>query len=92
MNIAIDDLATSLGMTEDELLQQAVKSFLREKRRQIVETRLGILARYGADSLTDLEAKIANGSIAEHPGWEDLITVENLSARLEELDAHLSNL
>ena len=32
---------------------------------------------------------IAEGVIAEHPAWEDLILAENLTASLEELDAHL---
>ncbi len=53
---------------------------------------LEILARYGAESIADLEAKIAQGLVAEHPAWEDLIVAENLSARLEELDAHLADL
>jgi len=35
---------------------------------------------------------IAQGAVAEHPAWEDLITVENLTARLEELDAQLDSL
>ena len=54
-----------------------------------MQTRLDILARYSADSYTDLESKIAQGIVAEHPAWEDLIVIENLSARLEELDAYL---
>jgi hypothetical protein len=30
--------------------------------------------------------------VAEHPGWEDRIVVENLSVRLEDLDACLDGL
>ena len=67
-------------------------SFLFEKKRQVLQARLDILARYDADSLTDLETKIAQGIVAEHPAWEDLIGVENLSARLEELNAYLDDL
>jgi len=50
---------------------------------------LEILARYGAKSLDDLEAKIAEGDVAEHPAWEDLLVAENLNARLGELDGYL---
>jgi hypothetical protein len=32
------------------------------------------------------------GEVAEHPAWEDLIMLENLAARREELDAHLVQL
>jgi hypothetical protein len=35
---------------------------------------------------------IADGAVAEHPAWEDLIVAENLTASLEELDAHLASL
>ncbi len=88
----ITKIATSLGLDEDDLFRQALISFLREKKRQILQIRLGILARYGAESATDLEAKIAQGMVTEHPAWEDLIVVENLTARLEELDAYLRDL
>ena len=41
---------------------------------------------------TDLENKIAQGEIAEHPAWEDLIAAENAAAHLEELIIRLYNL
>jgi hypothetical protein len=85
-------IAISLGLTERELVQQALVSFLHDKKRQVLRHRLDILARYSADSFQDLESKIAQGIVAEHPAWEDLIVAENLTARLEELDAHLDDL
>jgi len=84
-------IASSLGLSESSLFQQALGSFLREQKRQVLQHRLDILARYGADSLADLEARIAQGMVAEHPAWEDLIVAENLTARLEELDAYLDD-
>jgi hypothetical protein len=85
-------IATSLGLSESELSRQALISFLREQKRQVLQLTLDILARYGADSVADLEGKIAEGSVVEHPAWEDLIATENLTARLEELDAYLDRL
>ncbi len=90
--ISVTKIATSLGLTEGELIRQALASLLREKKRQVLQLQLEILARYGAESIADLEAKIAQGLVAEHPAWEDLIVAENLSARLEELDAYLADL
>ncbi len=92
MTIATVDIARSLGLTEDELMEQAVRRFLFEKRREILAERLEILARYQVESLTELESRIASGQTTEHPAWEDLITVENLDASLEDLDAHLRTL
>jgi len=85
-------IATSLGLSKSELSRQALISFVREQKRQVLQATLDILARYGADSLADLEAKIAQGSVVEHPAWEDLIVAENLTARLEELNAYLDRL
>ena len=85
-------IAISFGLDEAELRKQSLVSFLHEQRRQLLRLRLDILARYHAESITDLEARIADGRTAEHPAWEDLITVENLTSRLEELDAYLAEL
>jgi len=85
-------IAESLGLTEQELHQQALESFLHDKKREVLRHRLDILARYNAESVEDLESRIAQGVVAEHPAWEDLIVAENLKARLEELDAHLHDL
>lgn len=88
----VNQIASSLGLTEGELFRQALVSFLLEKKRQTLQLKLEILARYNADSLADLETKIAQGIVAEHPAWEDLIVAENLTARLQELDDYLDDL
>ena len=92
LTIATSEIATSLGLSESELSRQALVSFLRERKRQALQLFLDILSRYGADSLADLESRIAQGIVVEHPAWEDLIVAENLTARLEELDAYLNRL
>ena len=89
---ATTQIAASLGLAENDLFQQALVSFLNDKKRQVLQLKLELLARYGADSMPDLESKIAEGTVVEHPAWEDLIVAENLNTRLEELDGHLRNL
>jgi hypothetical protein len=88
----VTQIASSLGLNEAELFRQALASFLREKKRQLLEYRLELLARYHANSPDDLEAKIVQGDVAEHPAWEDLIVIENLTTRVEELNAYLVSL
>jgi len=88
----VNEIAVSLGLTESELFRQALLSFLIERKRQTLQLRLEILARYGANSVADLESKIAQGLVVEHPAWEDLIVAENLNARLGELDGYLDDL
>ena len=88
----LTQIASSLGLTENELFRQALVSFLLERKRQTLQLKLEILARYHSDSLAELESKIARGDVPEHPAWEDLIVAENLTARLKELDDYLDDL
>jgi len=74
---------------EHQLSGPELVSFLQEQRCQVLDEQSKILARYQVDTPAELEVKIASGEAAEHPGWEDLIAVENLRARLEEIDALL---
>lgn len=86
------ELATTLGLSEGELFRQAFVSLLQEKKRQVLQLKLEHLARYGAKDQSDLERKIADGEISEHPAWEDLIVTENLDTRLEEINVYLRDL
>jgi len=85
-------IAESLGLSEDELLRQALESLLRQRKREVMQQRLDILARYSAGTMQDLEFKITQGVVAEHPAWEDLITVENLDSRQRQFDGYLGEL
>lgn len=90
--LTISKIAATQGLPEDELFRQALVSYLHDKKRQAMQLKLEILSRYGADSLADLEARIARGLVVEHPAWEDLIVAENLTERVEQLDAQLDDL
>ncbi len=86
------ELATSFGVSEAELFRQAFISLLQEKKRQVLQLKLEYLARYEAKTPAELESKISEGSVVEHPAWEDLIAAENLDARIEEINVYLSDL
>jgi hypothetical protein len=85
-------IAAALGVKTDELLREALESLLKEKKRLALRERLEILSRYGVSTLSELEEGIARGLIPEHPAWEDLIVIENLSSNLKDIDAYLGNL
>jgi len=85
-------MATALGVETDELFREALESLLKQKKRLALRERLEILSRYGVSTLPELEEGIARGRIPEHPAWEDLIVIENLSASLKDIDAYLGNL
>lgn len=88
----LPEIAASLRLTEPELLRQALICFLQEQKRQLLHLRLETLAPYVVTSTEVLEAAIAQGSVIEHPAWEDLIVSENLDARIGLLDRYLQGL
>lgn len=92
MTLLTHNIARAFGLTEAELMEEALRRFLLEKRREILQEKLGILVRYQVETIQQLEEYISTGKVVEHPGWEDLITVENLEASLEEIDEHLRSL
>ncbi len=90
--ITVTNIANMFGLSENKLYHQALVSFLLDKKRQVLQQRREILARYGALSVFDLESRIAQGIVEEHPAWEDLIVAENLTVRLDELNVYLKAL
>ena len=58
MSVAPAELAHALGVGEGELLKEAMRSLLLEKKRKVLQAKLEILARYSAKSLDDLETNL----------------------------------
>lgn len=88
----IRKVAEDIGVSVDELTVSGLLALLREKRRKIMLDRLEILGRYGASSTEELEKKIKNGMVVEHPAWEDLIQLENLEAAIAIIDEDIETI
>jgi len=74
----VAEIAKKLGIKLEIVERDAVKLWLQYRLRSVETEIASILGRYGVKSLQELEARIKNGSIPEHPAWEDLIVLENL--------------
>lgn len=88
----VSQIAATLNLSAEQLFQEALVSLLREKKREVLQARLEFLNRHRVVSADELETHVREGLVIEHPAWEDLITIENLEARLEELDGYLADL
>ena len=82
----IKKIADDTGISVGELTISGLLAFLREKRRTVMMDRLEVLDRYNVSSGEEIERKIKDGEIAEHPAWEDLILLENLESALVHID------
>jgi hypothetical protein len=82
----IKKIADDTGISVGELTTSGLLAFLREKRRKVMMDRLEILDRYNVTTCEELEQKVKDGEIPEHPTWEDLILLENLESAIAQID------
>jgi hypothetical protein len=82
----IKKIADDTGISIAELTTSGLIAFLREKKLKMMMDRLEVLDRYSVISSGELEKKIKNGEIPEHPAWEDLILLENIEASIGLID------
>jgi hypothetical protein len=54
--------------------------------------RFEILSRYAVINVDELETKIKQGLLVEHPSWEDLIVLRNLEAEIQGIKNDISRL
>jgi len=88
----IEEISQYVALDKDSLLEKGIESLLKERKKGVMLDRLGVLSRYKVSSAEELERKIQEGEIEEHPAWEDLITLENLDSALKKINGYLANL
>lgn len=87
---AVKHLSRDLGVNEDTLIREGIIEYIKSRIRACMRDRLEIMSRYQISSLEEFEKKVHEGSIPEHPGWEDLIILENLENSINKLKKELS--
>jgi len=85
----IDTVARRLGIPPEKLEREAVEVWLRRKLALVEAEIAEILAKYGVRSAEELEEHIRQGTVTEHPSWEDLITLERLLEEKKKLNEAL---
>ncbi|MBT9149150.1 MAG: hypothetical protein DDT28_00571 [Dehalococcoidia bacterium] len=88
----IEEISGYIALDKDSLLEKGIELLLKERKRGVMLDRLGILSHYKVSSGEELERKIREGEIDDHPAWEDLITLENLDTAQEKINGYLANL
>ncbi|MFZ3384921.1 MAG: hypothetical protein WA144_13440 [Candidatus Methanoperedens sp.] len=90
-NEAVKIVSKDLGINEDALIQEGIVEYIKKRIKACMRDRLEILSRYNISSIGEFETKVHDGIIPEHPGWEDLITLENLENSIAKLKRELTN-
>lgn len=88
---AVKHLSKDLGINEEILVREGIIEYLKSRIKASMRDRLEIMSRYKVSSLDEFEKKVKEGTVPEHPGWEDLITLENLENSINKLRKELSH-
>ena len=82
----VETLASSLsqkfGLPETELIYKGLLAFIRNEIRSAELGIADIRDRYSVFSEDELHQAIKDGSVAEHPAWEDYIIWKNKLAHI----------
>lgn len=80
-------LSEKYSMTPDEFIEYGSILTLRDKRKNLQIERLEILARYKTGTVEELRKKIKDGTVPEHPAWEDLVEIKNIESEIKEIES-----
>ncbi|MEN8220422.1 MAG: hypothetical protein ABFS56_29555 [Pseudomonadota bacterium] len=80
---AYENLAQKFVLSYEQLLRDSLKSYLLTRKQELMNERFEILSRYTITNVNELEEKIKQGILDEHPSWEDLIDLKNLETEIQ---------
>ena len=85
----IKKLSKKYSMTPEEFIEYGSILTLRDKKRNLQIEQFEILARYKIGTVEKLRKKIEDGTVPEHPAWEELIEIKNIESEIKELEVLL---
>ena len=88
----MDEISRFVKVDRETLIARGIASLLKEQKRLVLLERLELLGRHGVRSRQELEQAIQEGTVEEHPTWEDVILLENLEAEIARIDGYLKSL
>ena len=85
----LSTVARELGISEDDLLKQGLRSFLEHQLREVKAQIFEISGRYGVSSVTEMDARYRDGTLEEADSWRDLQRLDHLEHKRDSLFSFL---
>ncbi|MCL6447268.1 MAG: hypothetical protein K6U04_03825 [Armatimonadetes bacterium] len=85
MSVPLEKTAKILRLSKEELTEEGLKAYLREKRREIRAEIISIYAKYKVFSLKELDQKISRGELTESDTFEDFTRLDYLESEEDKL-------
>lgn len=92
MAVAVREIAQELSMSEEEVHREGVRALLVDRLRLFDVERRARCARFGVNSLEEMDELIREGKVEEADILEDFQHVDYLTARIERIEELLERL
>ncbi|MGQ9626183.1 MAG: hypothetical protein ACUVV0_04675 [Anaerolineae bacterium] len=92
MMIDLKEIAQELDLSEQELWRQGMRALILEKIRLLQAEKQARCAKFGVNSLEEMDKLIRQGKVAEKDILEDFQNVDYLTARIKRLEQLLERL
>jgi hypothetical protein len=74
----LSTVARELGISEDDLLKQGLRSVLERQLREVKAEIFAISGRHGVSSVIEMNARYRDGTQEEADSWRDLQRLDHL--------------
>ncbi|MFH1491498.1 MAG: hypothetical protein ABII06_21525 [Pseudomonadota bacterium] len=78
-------IAQDLGLSEDDLLKQGMRSFLEQQLRKTNADIFEICGRHGVKNVNEMEQRYKDGSLKESDSWPDFQKLDHLEYKRDQL-------
>jgi len=90
--IAVRQIAQEFALSEEELVRQSLRAFLLDKAQLLESERRARCAKFGVNSLEEMDELIRNGSVVEEDILEDFQNVDYLTTEVKRIQGLLKEL
>jgi hypothetical protein len=90
--IAVRQIAQEFALGEEELIRQSLRAFLLDKVQLLESERQARCAKFGVNSLEEMDELIRNGLVEEEDILEDFQNVDYLTTEIERIQGLLKEL
>ena len=92
MSLTVETVAKELNVSQNELLDKSLKTYLNEQLRFINAERLSLCKKFGVSSLMEMDELLAKGAINEEDILEDFQRVDYLTAEAKKIERMLKEM
>lgn len=90
--IAVKEIAREFSLGEEELIRHGLRAFLLDRMRMLDAERRARCAKFGVESLEEMDRLIRTGQVEEEDILEDFQEVDYLTTRIQHIQQMLEGL